>query len=490
MRAAPFVSLLVASGAVAAQCPESAGPFAGVPGAFMVHGSGALAPDQMYHKRAGLDGKAPGAWPGGLPPLRPDFDLQQLLRKCTRTPLEVDAISIGEDWVIGDCAGRAMVPPGRWAAVTLSLTRGTGGRRGSRIAAERAAGSSVEADIYSYVLPGSELAIPAALVGQTERAYDAAEVGLRGDVAGFDMFVPYHALDDRVGNTTVDPRGGGMMLAQTNIYFSLTSASAKLAPAQWFSSQTGPLPSGATILCVSWLPTAGIWTCPRVWRSYADLSLSDKEDIDGLGIDIDGQQMLFSTDIRIVPRDPLMFFSWAPGCRTAIPVPYTTSTGTPLSSTIGLIGVDDIDAICSMDPSVPRRSTLAGGRPNNAFYVHGTPQATTGLFRKPVLSAAAFREFDHSTGLLRFVSPLIGWPGNVANPGAAVLLVTPLASVVPFVQADAVVRNPANVLCGDPQAGTLQFAPVPAWYGATVMLRWFAGDATTVGEAWPHFVRL
>jgi hypothetical protein len=101
----------------AIQTRESRGLFAAAPAALVLDGQSPFAPDQVHFKRPGfLPSQAPTKWPPQpVPAGRPDFDLQVAFRRCGATrPLEVDAVSIGEDWVLANpCTGDALVPPGR-----------------------------------------------------------------------------------------------------------------------------------------------------------------------------------------------------------------------------------------------------------------------------------------------------------------------------------------------------------------------------------------
>ena len=106
------LAILIQAAAARSQCSE--GPFAGVSAATVVHNDSSLRADQMYLKVPGF-GKRPETWPvSSLPPGRPDFDMSQVLGG--NPGLIIDAISLGDDWVMGDCGGNAVVPPARWAA--------------------------------------------------------------------------------------------------------------------------------------------------------------------------------------------------------------------------------------------------------------------------------------------------------------------------------------------------------------------------------------
>ena len=470
--------VLILAAAARAQCSE--GPFAGVPAATIVHNEPNLRADQMYLKVPGF-GKRPARWPASsLPSARPNFDMSKVLGGIPG--LTVDAISLGDDWVLGDCSGNAVVPQSRWAAVTLSVTKATRGSGGA-IRAEAAAGSP-GADIFSYVLPGS--ALPAKLVGVTQRALDASEMALApgADVAAFDLFIPYHSRGDRIAN--VFP--AGMMPMATQVFFSLTNRSLAKAPAAWFGTAG---PSGATVLVSTWDPAKRKWATPGPWRTYQDLRLEQQEDVDALAIDLDSQQMLLSTDIAIIQRDPILFLSWQPGCRSAGVVTYRAPvSGKSVSEEIGLVPpTDDVDAICAMDPSAKVR-TGAATRLNSARYGHGTPAAPTGVFGGRPLSGSAFRDYDWATSQVVFHTYLVGWPSGRPAAGAAGVLVTLAGSLSPSSLVGINMRNTANLFCGDPVAGALYIPPLPALNGVELALRWFAADSARIAEAYPVRIKI
>lgn len=484
---APFHSLLLLPllAAPAAAQPlcngrESSGPFAGTPIATVVHG---MATDQIHFRSDGFGNKYE-EFPG-LPPNKPDLDIQAILEACGAIePPVIDAMSMCDDWVLADCSGVVDVPQGRWGSVLFSVTPGSKGKIGTPLGAETTAGPA-ESDVFSYVLPGSVL--PSALVGRTQRALDSSETSLspRDDVAALDLFLPSYLLDDRVGT----PFPQGMMPQSMSFCFSLTSESAKKVPVWWFNRSFGAptQPSGATILRMDWQPANG-WRCPYAWFTYADLSLIVEEDIDALGVDLGNQRMLFSTDISIVARDPILVFSWA--CPTdAIPQTYTEPgpEGTPVSDAIGLAGSADVDAICAMDPSVMNRPGTPV-RPNSAYYVHGTPTRKAFPFRP--LNGSGYRQFEN--GLIKMRTHLVGWPTGQAGPGVGLCFVTASGSLSPAVGIASFSR-PMTVFCGDPLNTEVAITPavLPFVEGVPFLFRWFAIDSTTgtPGEGYPVEVR-
>lgn len=492
-----FVSAALA-GVASVPAQESRGMFAGMPAATSLEATAGLGylPDQVYVKRPGFHTSAPKTWGAlGVPAGRPNFDLAAYFRKqCRlRVALEVDALSIGEDWVIAEpCTGRAKLPPNRWAVVTFSVTRATKGKAGSTIRSEVLRPDGAAADVFSWMLPGS--VVPPALVATTHRAQDSREFDLGGgrirrNVDALDHYVPLYTLESRIAN----PAPSGMMPGVPVVFFSLSARSARLAPAAWFGKDG---PSGATILMIMWNAKTRSWTCPpRVFRSWRRIGLGQKEDIDALAIDLSLRRMLFSTDIRIVKRNPILFQNLAGGCEADPILTYTDpNSGNPVSEEIGLIGLDDVDAICSMDPSVRRRQDPRGARQNAIFFTIGLARTPLGVFPPHFLNASSFRDRDTGSGAVTIRSFMVGWPQN-AGPaaGKAVAFLTPPTSILPAVVLSGVqTRNLAAPFAGDPREAKLVVPPALSLTAQTVMLRWFALDSVnlTLAEAYPILVTL
>ncbi len=464
-----FLALVLAS-ALPAQ-NGSRGIFAGVPTVLSVDGDPSLPPGTMLFKPNGFTMAQPAPF---APPGQPSFDLRTILQAHgAPADLDVDDLSMGEDWILcDDQTGRILVPQNRWGAITFSVTRGSAGAPGSRIAAESAAGRG--AAVFSYVLPGSLL--PAPFVDAVERAHDAAELGL-GALPGPEV----DALDHLLPIFALEPGMRAMLPAVPELYFTIASADVGRVPATWWGGST---PSGATVFLMRWSSTGG-WSPPRVWKLYREFGLVAAQDIDGLAIDLLNQRVLFST--RTPTVNPIRFLYY--GNDQAIPTDYKKPDGTPVSTGIGLVTNDDVDAICSMDPSIRSR----GGRPNAFFFLCGTPRAGA-LSPVPPLHGSAFRGYDPNGPAMVMDSWCIGFPpGTGQGPGFAALLLTfgdaqaPVFSVSPVLP-----RNPNNPVVGDPVHYGWRIPLNLSLLDTRVTLRWFAVDAgfTELAEAWPVQVRI
>lgn len=465
-----------------AQCKglESAGPFAGTPMATVVHGQSGLDRDQVYVKKDGF-GLGYGRFPPA-PMTRPDYDIQSWLAAFgAATPPVIDAMSMGDDWILADCGGVTDVPNGRWASVLFSITPGSKGETGTELAIETAQ-PGAEGDVFSYVLPNS--ALPNDLVQVTQRALDTSETKLApgADIAALDMFMPHYLLDDSIG----EPLPVGMMPLQSSFIFSLAKQSVNQVPTLWFRRPNGSatLPSGATLLRMDWNQLTG-WSQPYAWFTYDDFDFAQNEEIDAVAVDLRNFRMLLSTDISLVDRDPILVFSW--NCPVdATPQPYIEPTGEPVSDAIGLAGSADINAICAMDPSIPGRP-LTPVRPNSGYYVHGTP--VDKVFPFPALNGSAFRDFENNRLILR--SYMSGWSGP-STAGLAVGFITPVGTLFSAVQT-ATITRPTGVFCGDPVNDHVWISPpaLPVFHGVPFAFRWFAADAATgeLGESYPVVVR-
>lgn len=469
LRLAPLA--LVAT-PLAAQC--SAGPFIGTPVSmsFADGNGGVYARHEAYHKALGFAPGAPAIWPN--PTGQPVFSFANALGMCSGwlPPLpDIDSMSLGEDWILANANGRVNVPPDRWGALVFSVTRTSTGVTGSAIRRES---NGRGADLFSYVLPGS--AMPAELVGVTERAHDSREI----DVGAVDQELD--ALDAFPPLFLSEPFVQGSMNTPTRWYFTVSAATqSQVHPFVW----NGTTPSGATIF-VCTRQSNGSWGCPQIWKTHAELGLSAREDIDALAIDEANQQLLFSTRSKL--PDPLMFFDY--GVDGPVPVVYSTAQGTPVSDALGLGEDDDIDAICAIDPSV--RGATGPGLNGMAFFM-GTPRPKAfGFLPAADLESSAFRVTTPGPADSAYRSFVKGWPGNAAGAGVASLfwsLADQPATLVPFV---VLARNPTDSICGNPVHATLPVPDVPAMRGLQVDLRWFVADQalTTISEAFPIQVRL
>lgn len=447
---------------------QSAGMFPGIPAAMTLRGSSTAGPSQIVMKGHGFQTTAPG--------VDPQFDLQAILASHgAPVGTEVDDFSLGLDWILADDqTGAIQVSANRWAAITFSVTNASRGAAGSRIAAETTATGGAGADVFSYVLPGSVL--PPEFVGaaHVERVSDSNESGLGRmppEVTGLDHFLPLYQLDPSI-LATLPP--------VVTIYFTLTSQSAMQPQvASWFANTP---PSGATILATTQTRTGG-WSAPRVFMTFRDLGLVQGDDVDGLAIDLDNQRILFS--LRGGSLDQIMFLYY--GTDVAVPVPYTEPNNTPVSTSIGVLQNDDVDAICSMDPSIRSR----GNQLNPMFFFMGTPRPQA-LPPTPAIAATAFR--DYLGGNIYMTTYMVGFPPAAGPaPGLAAVFLTfgnTLSPLYPL--GPALLRNPTPIWTGDPKRLAL---PVPAALSlsaAVITFRWFTADAATLelAEAWPVQVRL
>lgn len=483
MNASPrraLLAALLAAGCLGAQDP-STGMFLGIPAALSLDaGAAGQNPGQILIKPNGFQLAAPTPWSA---PTAVGFDLAAIMARTVCgavSGIDVDDFSLGLDWILAnDTNGRIFVPQNRWAVVTFSVTRGTVGRAGSRVALEAAGPGGAGSDLFSYLLPGS--ALPAPLVGKVDRAHDMRELGLGGianaDIDGLDHFVPMFALE---------PGMVAMLPQNPSIYFTVANASLAVpGVAGWFGSTP---PSGATILEVRFT-AAGGWSCPRVWMTFRDLGLRQEDDIDGLAIDLLRQRILLSVRNpaqRVPPLDPILFVYY--GTDLAAPVPYAKQDGTPVSSEVGLLQNDDVDAICSMDPSV----RVTGGPQAPAWWFSGVPRQPV-LAATPTIHASAFRNFDRATNRMVFDTWMVGWPPvGGAAPGLAAVFLTFGNSLQLFPLAPLYLRTVPTTFAGGPLHYGLEVPLNFSLTGIDATFRWLAADsrALVLAEAWPIGVNL
>ncbi len=450
---ATFATLALA----AAAAGQSVAPFAGAPMQISLTGA-AGAPNALL-KCEGFAVAPPIVWPAGS---GPRFDLDWAFRNllsvgcsvAAAAPVpDVDAMSIGLDWVLADATGHVQVPVGRWGALTFSVAATAMGTSGSAVANEAAGPDGPGGAMFSYLLPQS--VAPAYLVGRTRRAMAQAEIGLppaRGDVDGLDQFIPLYRLDP----ATASPTRG--VPAQPTLYFSVSNATLARVPASWWGNTP---PSGATVFMTTWVSTAQRWGCVSVWKSFRDLGLDQCEDVDALAYDAAQSRLLFSTRIdracRAVPRPQLLFLD--PSTDAAVPTEYVTQTGTPVSDAAGLLRSDEVDAVCSLDPFAP----LRGSNPpkmNTMRVAYGTPEIPLTFGGIPrTLEGSSFLACWPGAGPATLTSYGLGWPGAGPAPGFAAAYATFPGFAVPPILLGGFVRNPASVFEGDPLSVSV---PIPA----------------------------
>lgn len=469
MNHTPFAlsALLLAASAAA----QSAAPFAGAPVQISLT-QAAGAPNALL-KCEGFPAAAPVVWPAGP---GPRFDLDWAFRNLlsvgcsvgTTSPLpDVDAMSIGIDWVLSDANGKVEVPAGRWGSLNFSVSSTAAGVAGSAVAKEAAAPEGAGAGMFSFVLPGS--VAPAYLVGRTHRALHQDEVGLpnrRVDLDGIDQFIPLYRLDPATMSTSG-------LATQPTLYFSVSNATIAAVPASWWGNTPR---SGATILATTWNAATLKWGCVQPWKTFRDLGLDQCEDIDALAIDIPGLRVLFSTRIdracKPTPRPQILFLDCSADAPN--PVEYTTQGGQPVSDAAGLLRSDEVDAVCSLDPFAPLRGTNPP-RQNTMRVAYGTPEiALTFPGVAPTLEGSSFLGCWPGAGPALLTSFGLGWPGAGASPGFAAAYATFPGFAVPPILLGGFVRNPGSVFEGDPMAVKI---PIPA------AVR-FLNPALRIGVTW------
>jgi hypothetical protein len=449
--------VLLLSAASAAQ--ESRGPFVGLPAALSVN-AGAPNPAMTLRKLDGFTAVMPGAYP--------NHDLGAILAMHGGgAGLDVDDFTMGLDWIqVNNDTGRTLVPGNQWAGVTLSVTSATAGAAGSRIAAEAAQPGGAGAAVFSYVFRGSALPLP--LVGTVERVHAGTEMGLPRtmDVDGLDQLMPMWDLQ---------PEIRAMLPLPQRIFFTVSNASLPLVPVSWWG---GSIPSGATVFVV--ISSSGIvWSPPQVWMTYAQLGLQTADDIDGLAIDLPDQRILFS--LAGTRLDQLQFGYY--GTDVVVPQTLKDPDGTPVSTSIGLVQNDDVDAICAMDPSF---RTHISGVQNAQFFYFGTPRPPA-LLPVAALHGSACR--GYSGGVVQAHMWTNGWPPVTGQvPGFAAVFLTFGNSLAPvFSLAPAFARDTTPLFVGDPQHFQLAIPGFVVLGSTPVTLRWFAADAgfTELAEGWP-----
>lgn len=464
---------------------ESRGPLAGAAVAVLIDGG--LSPGADAETRAHRNGFAAGpTLPLGStnPP-----DLRSILQYwLAPAGIDVDDISTGREDVLVNAAGFIAVPPSSWGVLQFSLRQGATGAPGSRISQEAALGS-VGAALFSWVLPGS--ALPAEVIGTTQRSHSRQDLGLTGaavEVDGLDL--PVVLGLEQVAFATMEPLFQNFVGVPEAIYFTVSHGTRDLVPAAWWGpGNPAVLKSGATILWTTRSAPGAPWSLPSVFLTYGELGLAQDEDIDGLAYDATNEKLLFSCVGTV--RDQFLFLDVSTdGPPVPQPVMVPTLPPTPVSGSVGKGQLDDVDAVCTLDPKIGSFGSPPPGTGDDFGSSCGAPRLPFLLGQVPSVHASAFRRrMPGMPGQTFFDTWMVGWPPNTdITPGIALLFVTigdnhgALFPVGPIH-----LRNTADPVPGNPCTFAL---PVPAGLSLTgqrLTFRWLAISAgfTELAEAWP-----
>lgn len=478
-------AILAAAASVAAALPaqglnESRGPLAGAAAAVLVDGGLAGSTDAETRVHRNGFSLAPTV---ALPSPQTQPDLRTILLQWNGpAQLDIDDLSLGRDEILADSSGQLAVPPLAWGLISFSLKQGATGVPNSRIAQEAALGG-IGGALFSWVLPGS--AYPAQLVGRTERSHSRSELGLPAGAEVDAVDFPLMFGRDQGTLTTLEPGFAPLVGTAQTIYFTVSGATANLVPSFWWGSTATNIPSGANILKVSRSSPTATWSAPSVFRFWYDLGLQQGEDIDGLAFDEAANKLLFSC--VGTARDQFLFVDLSADGGAAVPL--KKQDGTTVSTSIGKGQNDDVDAICTLDPSLTTQGQLPPGGDDFGSSC-GLPRPPL-LGGTPAVNASAFRRF--AAGQTWFDTWMVGWPPLTGvTPGIAVLYVTIGNDLTLYPVGPIQVRNTSPTVPGDPIAYSLAVPPSFALTGQTLTFRWAAIDAafTAIAEAWPVQVSL
>ena len=448
---------------------QSGGPTLALPHAFSVDPAtvlGGLGPADVGTSDYGIDGVLPptGGGPG------PDFSTF-----LGGVPVDVDALSLGLDWVVANPLGEAVIAPPQWGAISFSVSRGTIGAPGGVIADEVANVDGAAADVFAYVIPGSSL--PPAIVGVPFRAQDSVEIDAALGTA------PSGNLDAHDIFTSLiyeqNPQLAAV-LGPPTVYFSVSDATTAAIPAAWTTVPAQR--SGATVFSTTWLPTPGTWSPVTVAFTAADFGIDPSEDLDALALDLVRGFALFSVDPLLPgpagPRDPILFCLPGTGTNSV----YRLPGGSPISTEVTLgLGPDDVDGICSLDPGSALQPS-----PINLPMMLGTPLPPILPGLPNQVQASASRFVDPFGGQEFAETWMTGWPppGNpqLSLAISAAALNNPFG---PYTVLDVYVRPAANPFDGHPERTRLQLPPGIVFSGQQLYFLWGTLSPTTFDTSLP-----
>jgi len=405
----------------------SQGPLAFTPAAFSYKAVGGVEGAAIRMKRPGfkqLEARFVS------PPGRPNYDkatdfsgLAASLRPSG--PLDIDAMSVGLDWVMADSAGHVSVDDKRWGIVSFSVTHNSKGLPNSTISKESTRGSDIFAFIPRHANNSLASGPKERFENKTVRALDSTEIAKDmpsgAEIDAFDIHMNLYRLDKDIYDT-VKAWGNRYGLAQPKFYFSVSAATADRIPDGWNHSAKK---SGATIFERTWLGER--WSVPKVFLDWSQFK-GVGPTFDVVAIAVDARQKCLLLSI-VEPegstwktyRNPLLYFSYAATESSAELQVYSYGDDDPVSDDADLKDTDTIDGVCSLDPTfvspkdVSPVAFMIATPVNRQGYKYGT---TTLTFPKVgSLSASAFRDHrgsDPATGIL-FQMYAAGWPQ--AGPG-------------------------------------------------------------------------
>ena len=460
MKSLPILAFLLLAASLAAQGP-SASPLAGIPLALSVDGAttwnGApLSATDVLEKGAGFADTAPAVpiVPAGQPDFSPGKLWRNTLWGIPAGPLpDIDAMSVGLDFILSTPGGLMTVPVGDWGAITFSVTRTAVGAL-DPVLYESGTPLGSAGDLFVYLLPS--VILPPGIGDRTYRAQDSTEIdiaaaGAEAEMDAHDLYIPLL----RMGPAVIAELPPG--LAPVRYFFSVTKATRALVPAAWWG---GTLPSGGTILETVW--NGATWSLPVPFKTYAALGMGVDDELDAVAVDLVRGHILFSTKNAGPAWDEIMHYSLTLG---GPPNLYRASAtpGDTVRARLGLLRTDDVDAICALDPGSAQRyhRFLAG---NEAQANLPFPSnVTSSLFRAP----------SFSNDILR--STVIGHPPAGQVPGfGALFFANPLQ---PFnVVHVGVFGKQPNSFEGWPLTVSIPVPPNPGLWGVELLQYWAVFD--------------
>ncbi len=386
-----------------AQCPPgSKGPFAGTNASFSFQSEFGVGLPGVFSKDVGFKSSPPVDESSAT---GPNFALLQIESQSPLGFVDIDAFSIGHDWITADEFGAAKLElPRAWQAVHFSVSSMSTGddSAGAQGVIQRevdcASTNGAKSDLFSYTVPGSTGMHPS-FIDRVHRALDASEsgVGAIPNVDAYDYFIrtynekPTQPVDLR-------PPLNQPLSDNPTFYFSVTATSLQYTNPFWWG---GMCPSGATILQTTW--NGSSWSTPSVFLSYADLGLDECDDIDALSIDRDREganhHMLYSKTLATTGsgESQVMFVDLESSLpHTAVSYGIRQSPGGPIIPIVNRLDIDlstdDVDAMCNLDPGerIARPQTPAGSG----------------------VESSAFRYYDEGLGMVCVQTHVIGYPPN------------------------------------------------------------------------------
>jgi len=405
-----LLSLSAAAGAqVATQVPPQVrrGMLSNTPVGLLIQSS----PDALWIADPGQSGAPPAPWStarfGVAGQNYPAYTLESIFGSLAPCVV-LTGISTGNDWMpqFHPDGKMNMTAETLWFGLTVSVTNASDGVPGSHVERVSAGGDSPGAELFTYYAAGS-VGIAPSLPNTTLSERSRESLGLayapgtppleRPDVGD---------IDYGLGVIPFDPnqQAGPMFSCRNRLYFTLAVECVDALGDEFAVQMSGGVSTlvpadSATIYVARWDigPSGYEWKQPEVYRSAAELDLSDDTDqIDAIAVCQQTGRVIFSTE-PVPGRNQLLVYQ--PG-QVEPPQAVKAANGVEVTVHLGLTESSDVDGTCGIDPEQVYSYSGALGIPELSWVAPGEEPLGISLARAQPGHVGADLIHVHVTGAL------------------------------------------------------------------------------------------